>query len=67
MALKSINSLTKQPNQSIHPDPRRPVKDTSKKPSPKTKLRLIAAIEAHLENHPNDGISHTRLVKLKAS
>lgn len=59
-------------NLSIHPrvENGRTVHDkvnTCLSPLKGKRERLIANIEAHLERHPNDGVSAARLSKLKAA
>lgn len=58
-------------NQSIHPrvvagrTVHRKV-NTTKRRNPATVARVIAAISAHVERHPRDGMSQSRLAKLRS-
>lgn len=63
--------IVSPPQTSIHPRVHRgrathPKVNTSDKPNPATRQRVIAAIERHLERHPADGMSRARVAKLKA-
>jgi hypothetical protein len=55
---------------SIHPRMQYPANkrkklNVSKSPHPGKIAKLVKALEDHLKRHPNDGMSATRLAKLK--